>query len=359
MRKVLIGVVSLGAVLGVYLLYNRMGDSPIMEPGSDAAFMDPAADSNDAALENEMGQIGEVGLGTVRKAKYITLDPKTKRLEREFGFERLLHETGDIWEIEKPYMNVYRRNFTCYITADKGEVEVETAVGRTTPRDATFSSNVVIHIVPEGAGSVQESFVYLDNIVFLSDQSLLTTAGPVRFVSEDAQMQGTGLELIYNDQAERLEYFKIADLESLRIKSTQAAAISTGTPAAEAPAQAETAPGERPEPNTATVAAEAPEQAESAPPEMPPQVQGEFYKCILSRNVLVDAPDQLIFADEILYLNDIFWSKKSMDSSGEVDASEVNEPQVHARAGEPESPAAEAAADPNLPVLVAVDPNEP
>ncbi|MHC4680101.1 MAG: hypothetical protein ACYTEK_15545 [Planctomycetota bacterium] len=364
MRKVLIGVVSLGAVLGVYLLYNRVSDSTMMKTGPDAEFTDPEADSNDTALENEMGQIGEVGLGTVRKAKYITLDPKTKRLEREFGFERLLHEAGDIWEIEKPYMNVYRRNFTCYITADKGEVEVETAVGRTTPQDATFSSNVVIHIVPEGTGSVQESFVYLDNIVFLSERSLLSTAGPVRFVSEDAQMRGTGMELIYNDQAERLEYFKIADLESLRIKSTQAAAISTGTPPAEAPAQAETGPegptgSERPEPNTATVAAEAPEQAESALPETPPQIQGEFYKCILSRNVLVDAPDQVIFADEKLYINDIFWSKKSMDSSGEADASDVNEPQVHARAGEPESPAAEAAFEPNVPGPAPAEPNEP
>jgi hypothetical protein len=357
MRKLLIGVVSLGVILGVYLLYSRVSESPMIETGGDGAFMVPAADGNDAAIENEMGQIGEVGLGTVQKARFITLNPTTKRLEREFGFEKLLHQAGDIWEIEKPYMNVYRPNFKCYITADKGQVQVETAVGRTTPRDATFSSNVVIHIVPEGKSSVQESFVYLDDIIFLSDRSLATTAGPVHFVSKDAQMRGTGMELIYNAQAERLEYFKIADLESLRIKSTQAAAFSTGTPPARAPADAGAQAGTS-EPNAASVAG-ASEQVEAARPEAPPQRAGEFYKCIVSRNVLLDAPEQLIFADEKLYLSDIFWSKKSLDQSGREDTGAANETQAGAPAAEQQSPAPEAAAEPNVSAPAQAEPNEP
>ncbi len=343
MRKLLIGVVSLAAILGVYLLYSLMSESPMIETAGDDGFTFPAADGNNAALDNGMGQIGEVGLGTVQKARYITLHPRTKRLEREFGFEKLLHQAGDIWEIEKPYMNVYRPNFRCYVTADKGQVKVETAVGRTTPRDATFSSNVVIHIVPEGKSSVQESFVYLDDIIFLSDKSLISTAGPVRFVSDDAQMKGTGMEMIYNGQAERLEYFKIADLESLRIKSTQASAFSTGTPPARAPAGAG-AQAEAMEPNE-TPAAEAPQ------PEAP-QVAGEFYKCIVSKNVLLDTPEQLIFADEKLYLNDIFWSKTSLDKAGREDAGAANETQVIA-------PAADAVAEPNASVPPPAEPNEP
>ena len=357
MRKLLIGVVSLGAILGVYLLYSRVSESPMIETGGDGAFVVPAGDGNDAALENGMGQIGEVGLGTVQKARYITLNPTTKRLEREFGFEKLLHQAGDIWEIEKPYMNVYRPNFKCYITADKGQVQVETAVGRTTPRDATFSSNVVIHIVPEGQSSVQESFVYLDDIIFLSDRSLATTAGPVQFISEDAQMRGTGMELIYNAQAERLEYFKITDLESLRIKSVQATALSTGTPPARAPAEAGAQAGTS-EPNETSVAG-ASEQVEAPRPEAPPQVAGEFYKCIVSRNVLLDTPEQLILADEKLYLNDIFWSKASLDQSGHEDAGAANETQAGAPAAERESPAAEAAAEPNVSTPPPAEPNEP
>jgi len=360
MRKLLIGVVSLGAVLGAYLLYSRLTDTPVFETGPGVEVMGSAADGNTAALDSEVGKIGEVGLGSVRKAKYITLDKKTKQVEREFGFERLLHEAGDVWEIEKPYMNVYRRNFTCYITADKGQVQVETAVGRTTPRDATFSSNVVIHIVPEGPSSVKESFVYLDDVVFLSEKSLLSTAGPVKFVSEDAQMQGTGLELIYNDQAERLEYFKIADLESLRIKSKQAAALSAGKAPAEAPAAAG-AQTEAPGPNETAVARDS-QEVKAPPPDTQPQVaqkQGVFYKCILSRNVLVDAPDQLIFANEKLTINDVFWSKDSVSSSDQVDAGGTDKTKTAAPAAEPAGPGTEAADEPNVPASTPAGPNEP
>jgi hypothetical protein len=350
MRKLLIGVISLGAILGVYLLYSRMSESPMIETGGDDAFTVPTGDANDA-------QIGDVGLGTVQKAYFTKIDQKTKKIEREFGFEKLLHQAGDIWEIEKPYMNVYRPNFKCYVTADKGQVQVETVASRTTPRDATFSSNVVIHIVPEGSSGVQESFVYLDDIIFLSDKSLISTAGPVRFVSDDAQMKGTGMELIYNAQAERLEYFRIADLESLRIKSTQAAVISTGASSARVPAAAGAQAGTS-EPNQASVAG-APQQVEAPLPEAPPQVAGEFYKCIVSRNVLLEAPEQLILADEKLYLNDLFWSKASLDQSGREEAGAAGETQASAPAAEGQSPLAEAAVEPNVSSPAPAEPNEP
>ena len=358
MRKLLIGIVSLGVVLGVYLFYRGLNETPIIQPDAGVDLMG-AADGNVAALEDQMGKIGETGLGPVRKAKYITLNKTTKQVEREFGFERLLHEGRDVWETEKPYVNVFRRNLTCYITADKGEVQVQTAVGRTTPKDATFSSNVVIHIVPEGDSSVKESFVYLDDIVFLSDRSLISTAGPVKFVSQDAQMEGRGLELIYDDQLERLEYFKIADLDKLRIRATQAAALSGGA------VQAGTPGGDQaaiPDPNSTPVAS-GPEGPQTPPPAAPPpdpQKQGVFYKCIVNRNVLVDAPDQMIFADEKLYLSDILWSKNSMDQSEEPNAGSGGGDQTAAAAGAQQNLPAEATTEPNVPVAKpAAEPNEP
>ena len=364
MRKLLIGIVSLGVVLGVYLFYSSLSSTPMIEPDTGADLLG-AGDGNVAALEDAMGKIGDTGLGPVRKAKYITLNKTTKQVEREFGFERLLHEGRDVWEIEKPYVNVYRRNLTCYITADKGEVQVETAVGKTTPRDATFSSNVVIHIVPKGDSSVKESFVYLDDIVFLSDRSLISTAGPVKFVSEDAQMQGTGLDLIYDDQRERLEYFKITDLDSLRIKTTQAAVLSGGSAA-----KAGMPGGDQaaiPDPN-ATPVAGGPEGPQTPPPAAPPtaapppdpQKQDVFYKCIVNRNVLVDAPDQMIFADEKLYLSDILWSKNSVDQSEEPNAGSGGGAQPAPAVVEQQSPSTEAASEPDIAVAEPpAEPNEP
>jgi hypothetical protein len=369
MRKFLIGFVSLGAVLVVYLLYSRVSDTRVVDSGPGAEFTESAADSNIGDFDSQVGKSGDVGLGPVRKAKYIILDPKTKEVEREWGFEILRDEVGDIWGIDKPYVNIYRRNFKCYITADKGQVQVETAVGRTTPKDATFSDNVVVHILPEGSSTVQESFVYLDNITFLSERSQLSTAGPVRFVSRDVQMSGTGLELIYDDQKERLDFFRIIDLESLRIKGSQAALFSTGKTEADRPpeagepaeagSQAETQqPGE-------TVAAGSPEKAEALPPDTQPQVeqkQGAYYKCIFSKNVLIDTPDELVFADERICISDIFWSKTSSEPSDEVGAGGAAdiEPVAVTTEEEQEDKATEVSADdPGRQNVTASKPAEP
>jgi len=334
MRKLLIGFISLVVVLAVFLLYSRLSKTTPIDTGPGAEFIEAATDSNVGGLDSEIGKIGDVGLGPVRKARYITLN-KDKEVEREFGFETLLHEERDIWEIEKPYMNIYRSNFKCYITADIGKVRVETAVGRTTPKDATFTSNVVAHILPVGSSSMKESFVYLDDIVFLSEKSLLSTAGSVKFVSEDTQMQGTGLELIYNEKSERLEYFRIIDLESLRIKSSQMTLLSTGEPETEEPVDVES-PSDTQQPGETSVAdGSQTEEALPAPTQpQDPQKQGQNYKCIFSKNVLIDTPEQLVFADEIVCINDIFWSKTSTGLSDEVDAGPADEKKTTPQATE-------------------------
>ena len=377
MRKILIGFVSLGVVLGIYLLYARVSETPELDTDRAAEALQSAADGNALDLDSEMGKIGDVGVGPVRKARYVTLNDKTKDVEREFGFEKLLHEIRDVWEIEKPYMNVYRRNFKCYVTADKGQVQVETAVGRTTPKDATFSSNVVIHIVPTGTSSFKESFVYLDDVIFLSEKSLLSTAGPVRFESEDAKMHGKGLELIYNEQGERLEYFRIIDLESMsyRVTNSQAAPLSsTQTPAA---ASVEPdIPAEIQEPNETTVAG-APDElsAEQTPDgealvtkaQQPvEQQEGEYYRCVLNDNVLIDTPEQLIFADEKLTIHDIFWSKEFFDQADKVDANSTDETQTNRLVAEQAPSSEQGIAEPNVPLSPlsgsnrpAPEPNEP
>ncbi len=323
MRKLLIGFISLGIVLGAYVFYSRMSRSPSFDTGEPVDFSEVAADGNSADPNSGVGKIGDLGLGPVRKAKYITINPRTKQVEREWGFERLLHEVSDVWEIEKPYVNIYQRTFKCYITADKGQIQVETAVGRTTPKDATLSSNVVIHIVPETEEGFKESFVYLDNILFLSDKSQISTSGPVRFVSEDVRMTGTGLELIYSGLTERVELFRIFDLESLLIRSTQMATLSadrkkTGqSPAGPTEAAVQT---QSPEPNL-TVAAAGPEPAQAPQADTQPaatQKQSQYYKCIFSRNVLIDAPEQLIFADDKICISDILWSNESSTKSEKV-----------------------------------------
>jgi hypothetical protein len=48
--------------------------------------------------------------------------------------------------------------------------------------------------------------------------------------------------------------------------------------------------------------------------------RGEYYKCIFGNNVLIDSPEQLVFAHDKIAINDIFWSKASNGQPNDVDA---------------------------------------
>jgi len=354
MRKFYIGFISLAAILAIYLLYDRVSKTPPGDTGTGAEFVDAVADSNLGGFDSKVGMLGEVGVETVQKAYFFTLN-KDNEVERELGFERLLHKVRDIWEIEKPYMNIYRRNFKCYITADIGNVRVETAVGKSTPKDATFTGNVVVHILPEGSSNIKESRIYLDDIIFLSEKSQLSTANSVKFVSEDARMLGTGLELVYDDELERLEYLRIIDLESWRIKSSQTVFLSSAKRPTDRPADT----GDRAktqQPDKPVVASDKGQTQTTVAQPKVEQGKGEYYKCVFSKNVLIDSPEQLVFAHDKISINDIFWSKASSGQSNEAGAGVAEQDRQGARAAEqsPQSPD-----DANANNVTAAKQNEP
>jgi len=173
-------------------------------------------------------------------------------------------------------------------------------------------------------------------------------------------MLGTGLEIIFNDQSDRLEFFRIVDLETLRIKGSQATMFSSGeaeTPA-ETVAQAET-------PAETLVAAGPEENAEQLPQDARPQVerkQGVFYKCVLSKNVLIETPDELIFADQRILISEIFWSKDSAGLSGKAEPGDANDTETVAADNQdhdvdPNSILADNTGDPNVIVAASGDPN--
>jgi len=283
-RKFRVGFISLGAVFLVYLIYNHISETPpiIIER--------PQAESNEPQVEfeSQIGKVGEVGVGTVSVAEFVTLN-KRKQVERKWGFEKLLHDTGDEWDLEKPYMTVFRDDLTCYITADKGRVQVE-ATGTLKPntKDATLSDNVVIRIEPENSAKVPRSNIYLDEVTYISELAMFLTDGPVKVVSENAILWGKGMKLVYNEQLDRLESLTIVNLEKLQMKRPVEKAREPGR--GSSPAGADKTSG-------ATA-------AKSAPRKQPQgQQQQEQYRCLLRGNVVVETPEHLIYADKLIINN--------------------------------------------------------
>jgi lipopolysaccharide export system protein LptA len=304
LRKFRVALIAVLSVLAVFLLYNSLFKTPKIEmdygPG-------PAVgDVNQARLSQEAAPVGPVSLGTLDMARFSTINPKTKQLEREFGFERLLHEQGDQWELEKPYMNIYRPDLVCYITADTGYVVLESDVSPPNPTDATLTGNVVAHIVPTPGSDVAESFIYLNDLTFISSKSRFSTAGPVTFVSENAQMQGKGLEMIYDDQKKRLALLRIEQVEHLQFK------VQKGYSLAQA--------GSQPD-----------KTIDGGSTRSQDKTNLESYRCVFSGNVVIDSGQQFIVAD-LVSISDIIWNGGKSDRQQQsetvtTDSSQTAQPQ--------------------------------
>jgi hypothetical protein len=288
-------LVSFLAVLVVYFIYNRLSRTP---PIPADIYVTPAEQLADVCDTNAgIGKVGDVGVGIIKNARYTTLNAR-KQVEREFGFQELLHQDGNDWEIEKPYMNIYRKSFNCTITGERAKVAVEIAGGRVTPKQGMLMGNITIRIMPKQKDA-GETTLYLDDIAFSADKSLFSTAGPVELVSQNVRLSGTGVEIVYNGDDERLERLQITNLKSLRIKRWSGGTVLESTPGADTnnPKQK----GDN-------------EQASK---------RGQNYQCALDKNVRIETPNERLLADALL-INDIFIPGGSAEQSQNESAPDIN-----------------------------------
>ncbi len=96
-RKLLVGFATLGVVLIVYMLYVNLTDIP--EIKLDSGTKSP---NEPGGFETEVATVGQgLKVGNVEKARFLKFNEK-KQVIGEWGFEKLLYQTTDHWEIEKP-----------------------------------------------------------------------------------------------------------------------------------------------------------------------------------------------------------------------------------------------------------------
>ncbi len=320
LRKFSVWFVSFIVIVSIYILYSLFNQTPVIKIDRPAEQLDEITDFNSTG-----GMIGDVGVKAANVARFIDLNEDTNEVEREWGFAKLLHKDGDEWELEKPFMKVFRPNLTCDITAKNGMVQIEKSAGdQPTPKDAKLSGNVVIHILPQNNSSASESWVYLDDITYISERSLFTTPGPVKFVSENVQLQGKGLEIIYNEGIGQLEFLKIISLKKLIIKRSADTAV---------------VPSQR-EKNTQTAVKKTDsqepvnqklknkeiennvEKTAQIAPNVPEPSGGKKYKCLFNENVVIDTPKEIICAEQLFINNILFSQKSSQETTVETSAQE-------------------------------------
>ncbi len=330
-RKFIIFCVSLLAVVGAFLIYSQFFKTPDINVDQQ---QEDVPELELPKIDPDSAKIGDIAVGNVQSAKYTVLD-ENKNVKRVFGFDTLLNPKAGTknWELEKPYMDLYQNNFTYEITSDKGSVVMETIAGNPTPISATLKENVVIE-VRRKADDIVAATIYLDNLDYDSELSQFSTPGPLRLVSDEADMEGTGMVLVYNEAANRLELLRITDVEYILFKNVNDPSGSSNesamdTPRAASAMKTETTAKTEPVKIDNAGNKENAQLSESEPVGEPePQTQPKvFYQCRLYDNVVIEyGPDIVVLSDDRVIIRNLVFND-SESGQDQVKTSPVNKEQ--------------------------------
>ena len=302
-RKVKIWLLSLTALVVLFIFYNILSQTPVLKVAKHSY---EYTDFNVPGMEGGAGRIGDAQVGNIEEARFETLDRKTKRLKRVIGFAKVLHKTGDLWDIDKPFMDIFEDDYTGHFTADSGSVQVETVGSEPSPKDAVLTGNVLIHIVPNSDSEIKEGHIYLDDITYDSDRSMFTTPGSVKYISDDAELVGRGLEIIYDNENNRMVMLKVIEIDFLRVKLLPESA--------QAQEPVDTAEHVESQDVVASASVSDDQPTDPAPVQSQPAPvdDAKRYICSFTDNVVVEYGRQMVFANE-LTVSDITESNKKQD----------------------------------------------
>lgn len=351
-RKILVGIASLTLIIGVYMLYSRYNKTPGIETGS-------GVDIGDINIPGRGVGGGKIGPGIevsgLGHPVYMQRDDEG-RIVSKFGFSELVRTMGDVWDVNDPWMTVYQRDYRFEIRADEGTTELQTILERTTPKYATFKGDVTIRIILQDETEQVQGTVHLDSLVFESEKSRFSSPENVELLSQNLNMYGRGLEFVYNERTQRLDYMRLTYLDELLIRGTAEALFgkldsSSKQGASESDAEAAKI-GEGAASSDKSIA-EGKERGEATPPagaDVAGGAEGEFYKFILSEKVLIETPDEIVLARDEVSINEIFWSKALVaeDANSPADANTA-ETQDTAKPEVAAGPEEEGLVEPNAP----------
>ena len=327
MRKIIIGLIAAVFVALMFLGYAFIMDTtPIQTP--------TAVDVQDVDMPESQGtglRAGDTDVRDVRDAQYFVFDENTNQKTRVFGFKRMLNpgmETSR-WRVESPYLIFYETDYECRVDSDQGIFQVKKNGSSEVPKDAQLKGNVVIHLMPKSGSGMSETRIEMDDLTFSSERSEFATDGPVRIHSDEIELEGYGLILLFDTAVGRIDYLHIRDLEVLRIVNVPESQNAT---VAKAPAISgkgnalETTSAQPPETTLQatedTVDAPVPEKAVSP---------SDYYECILDENVEIAYGDKIVVsgADQVRIQNILFSrldDNREDDNAADSDTPDIAKP---------------------------------
>jgi len=148
------------------------------------------------------------------------------QVDREFGYEELIHLDSGQWTVRKPYLSLPLGAMRCCVTADRGQAHFETTSGQCAPNDATFSGNVLVTMTPSDANGTHMFILDLDEATFSAQKNCLSGSGSVQFVCGGTQFVGRDLELFFGPTPNRPEGDRIKTADGIDLYITPSGVIS-------------------------------------------------------------------------------------------------------------------------------------
>ncbi len=351
-RKLVILVIALAVVGGAFWIFHWFSPTPVIESDPQRA----GSGLEVPSFSTEEQQIGDVTAGPVLQSRYTLLDPQTKQLKRVFGFERLLNPNSrnERWRLQKPYMRMFESAFHCWITADRGNVQVEKIGGAPSPTDAQLFDNVRIHIRSTDPEKPVEATLYMDDLNFSSERSEFATEGPVRVYSEEAELVGRGMLLIYNASQARIEYLQITKPDYIRVRNLSALSggseKSKAAPTGDAKPKGPDFPSSATATTTTTAKDKKPKTVPAAVSATPPTAKiPEYYQCSLNQNVVIRYGDRLVVSGmDTVTVSYLEWAGQGTQSEEDAPRTGKEKPTNGSTGGGPK-PAVAKSAEPTEP----------
>lgn len=236
----------------------------------------------------------ETATGTVVERE----DPKTRRLKLRFMAEKITPLPRYEMQVQRPQIFLFLSpSRVIHLVSGTGHF---VAPGNT-PQSGEFKDNLVLTVFDSGSErpanlspDSPDRVLRLelpDGAIFDATRGEVRSAGPVHLVTpgtDQAELSGRGLYMIYNEIAERIDRLVIDSVQVLRLRP--------GAPGAPGGSEASGGPGGSEEPSEARNVSERRKGTRSrvAAPK-----DGQLYRFSFERSVRVESEGELIEADQL------------------------------------------------------------
>jgi lipopolysaccharide export system protein LptA len=217
-RRIILFLFTIGALLGAFWLYQFVAGGALWRGGNaKAPTAAPTAPANEESPAED----------TVTSPVFVQRSERDGQIEAIYGAEEWTRRDDDSFLLTRPYVHMFQNGRKrMAISADSGTVHVEELANDLKPRRGTLTGKVHLVYDQSRLGDLDALVapedlvtVDLDEISYNNDLLEMTSDSIVRVRSWQADIDGHGLDVTWNDDPKELRRLTIRDGGTMTVKA--------------------------------------------------------------------------------------------------------------------------------------------